>query len=74
MKQVTPFPSIQFQGDEASGGHQAGRSARGQELGDCGVGVQLQVLQEVDNLYPLDSLLAPYPESLEPPQFTRSTW
>ena len=45
MKQVTSFPSIQFQGDEASGGHQAGRSARGQELGDCHAGVQLQVLQ-----------------------------
>ena len=43
MKQVMPFPSNNLLGDEARGGHKAGRSSRGQELDDRDAGVQLQV-------------------------------
>ena len=45
MKQVMLFPSNNLQGDEACGGHQVGRSSRGQELDDRDAGVQLQVVQ-----------------------------
>ena len=45
MKQVMLFPFNNLQGDEACGGHQVGRSSRGQELDDRDAGVQLQVVQ-----------------------------
>ena len=55
MKQVMLFPSNNLQGDEACGGHQVGRSSRGQELDDRDAGVQLQVFQ----LQPAVSILGP---------------